>query len=151
MQDTSKASSILRKLVLDDLNEEGFEVVLGEDDGLIELQKDFGADAQSNELFFIKKYAKAVVLIADSSGSFSELGLFAHFHSDDECKFSFLLIMDEFYQKNKDLYVSLGPVQIVESGGSVLYASFADSEASFTDIRSDIIKFLKARRFRSWM
>ncbi|WP_320171130.1 hypothetical protein [Maridesulfovibrio sp.] len=147
LQDLSeKPSSVLRQLLLDDLRSDGFSVVLGEDDGLMELQDCFGGDAQTNELGFIKKHANAVVLVADSSGSFSELGLFAHFHSSPKCNFSFIIVVDEFYRDN-EMYLSLGPVKLVESRGKVFYANFKSNDEDFTEIVSAVRNDLRVQRF----
>ena len=45
-----------------------FEVVLGEDDGLVFLQEKYGKYAQENELHFVIDQAAAIVLVADSVG-----------------------------------------------------------------------------------
>jgi hypothetical protein len=75
-----KPSSALRRKIQEVLITEGFEVVLGEDDGLEELRKEFSGMAHENELSFIQQECSAVVLIADSVGSYCELGLFSYQH-----------------------------------------------------------------------
>lgn len=68
-------SAALRASLTERLVAEGFEVVLGEDDGLEEARLDLGINAQDNELEFIRRHCNAVIVIADSVGAFCELGL----------------------------------------------------------------------------
>src|SRR3989304_2818169 len=63
----------LRKKLEKALSDDGFEVVLGEDDGLEELRKRYTGYAHENELKFIRNECGAIVLIADSVGSYCEL------------------------------------------------------------------------------
>jgi hypothetical protein len=69
-----KPSASARRQIKEILESQGFTVVLGEDDGLDSPEiKALGIDAQDNELEFIRK-CNAVIVIADSVGSFCELG-----------------------------------------------------------------------------
>src|ERR1700674_329554 len=71
-----KHSARFRLKIKKRLEKEGFEVVLGEDEGLANaVLKGIGINAQDNEVEFIRKYCNAVIIIADSAGSFCELGL----------------------------------------------------------------------------
>src|SRR5260370_14658721 len=73
-----KSSSRLRSKIKQQLEKEGFEVVLGEDEGLANVDlKGIGINAQDNEVEFIRTSCNAVIIIADSVGSFCELGLFS--------------------------------------------------------------------------
>src|SRR5450759_3940030 len=77
----TSAPAILRKAIKERLEKEKFEVVLGEDDGLDNPEiHEIGINAQDNELEFIRSRCGAVVIVADSVGSFCELALFSwHF------------------------------------------------------------------------
>ena len=73
-------AATLRQKISDLLKDNDFEVVLGEDEGLEDARLNIGLNAQDNELKFISDQCNAVVVIADSVGSFCELGLFTwHF------------------------------------------------------------------------
>src|SRR5687768_13494962 len=76
----------LRARLREALEREKFEVVLGEDDGLATLQAIYKLYAHNNELRFVEDQAAAIVLIADSVGSFCELGMFADRFVDDRDK-----------------------------------------------------------------
>jgi hypothetical protein len=80
LSDHTKPSANLRRKIKEGLEAARFDVILGEDDGLEEARLKVGLNAQDNELEFIRKSCNAVVLLADSVGSFCELGLFSwHF------------------------------------------------------------------------
>ena len=139
--DVTQNSSLLRKSLEQMLVAEDFEVVLGEDDGLEELRKEFSGLAHENELSFIQDECSAVVLIADSVGSFCELGLFAHQHyTHNPRKTDFVLIMDEQYKGVKS-YLNEGPASAVDlMGGKVFHGSFEDYDLM------PIVQRLKGRR-----
>lgn len=145
--DYSKPSAALRKILKDELEKESFTVVLGEDEGLEEIQNEQNADAQTNELAFLESKADAVVLIADSPGSFSELGLFSHTHSISDRKYLFILIICENY-KEKQCYVSLGPLDVVKAHGTVIYADLSRQGVDRTGDVSQIITMLRKNRFK---
>jgi hypothetical protein len=148
MKELKKPSAALRKLILDDLEGAGFEVVLGEDDGLVELQDDLGGDAQTNELGFINKKADAVVLIADSPGSYSELGLFSHHHSSSSRKFSFILLINKTFNGDGS-YISQGPVQLVEANGNIIFTELEKRDYSFDEDIEKVLRILKTKRFKT--
>jgi hypothetical protein len=148
IRDLKKPSASLRKLLKDELEKKAFAVVLGEDEGLEEVQNDTGADAQTNELLFLDKHADAVVLIADSPGSFSELGLFSHCHSQSTRKYTFILIINQSYQP-PDCYVSLGPVRVVDSNGKVIFANLTDGETDHNGVIKAVCDILCQNRFKS--
>ncbi|WP_137919097.1 hypothetical protein [Hydrogenophaga sp. 2FB] len=131
----------LRKRLKDALEVEGFEVVLGEDDGLEDVRlTETGGYAHDNELEFIRRECGAIVLIADSVGSFCELGLFVHWlanNPDRTC--DFVLIADEKYKDDKS-YFNEGPANAAEHFGRTLYVEFATA-----DIKP-ILKRLRGRR-----
>jgi hypothetical protein len=135
----------LRRSIIAQLKSEGFDVVLGEDDGLEDARLQVGVNAQDNELEFIRNHCNAVILVADSIGSFCELGLFSWHYAHSEGLIrkgtgaDFILIADAKYRKNKS-YFNEGPVKSVHAFGHV----------SFVDYRScnwdDVLDRLKARR-----
>jgi len=127
--DGTKASSGARRRIKVALEAEGFEVVLGENDGLKDVQLDFGLNAQDNELEFIRGYCQAVIIVADSPGSFSELGLFSwHFvHSHGEIRKAvdayFAVVVDAQYQHDES-YLNCGPIKAVNAHGKVFHRDF---------------------------
>lgn len=127
----SRASSALRKKLLKELEDDGFEVVLGEDDGLEELRKQFDGMAHENELSFVKQESGAVVLIADSVGSFCELGLFAYTHyTDNENQADFILVLDKEFE-DAPSYLNQGPRAAIETmGGKVIFGDFSAFDTS---------------------
>ena len=138
---SKKPSSKLRKRLKEELEENDFEVILGEDDGLIKLGEQFKGMAHENELRFIEKESGAVVLIADSVGSFCELGLFSYTHyTQNENNVDFILILNEEFE-NADNYLNAGPKTAIKNmGGEVIYGNFKHFD---TD---PIIKRLQIRR-----
>ncbi len=137
----TKPSSALRQKLWDELEGEGFEIVLGEDDGLENLRKQFDGMAHENELSFVKQESGAVVLIADSVGSFCELGLFAYTHyTENENQTDFILILDEEFEKDVS-YLNEGPKSAIElMGGKVFFGDFSKFDTV------PIVNRLKRRR-----
>jgi len=121
------------------LEEEQFEVVLGEDEGLEHLQNKFKLDAQSNELAFIKGNANAVVLIAESPGALTELGLFSYVISKMEKNIDFILILDK-NRREEPSYINLGPTTVIKNYGKVHYVDYNSFSAN------EIITRLMQRR-----
>ena len=121
----NRLAAQLRVRIQNECEKEGFEVHLGEDDGLDSL-REFGLLADQNEVQFIKEVANAIVLIGSSVGSFCELGLFAQMHVQQVwTETDFILILDEEY-KNHLSYLNLGPVgTISNSRGLVFHCDFA--------------------------
>ena len=138
-QDTAGAR--LRKRLKDTLEEHSFEVVLGEDDGLEEARLQIlKGYAHSNELAFIKKECGAIVLVADSVGSFCELGLFAHEHTvSNHNNCDFILFVEKKYQPHKS-YMNEGPVKAISHHGLVEYVNFETASISH------IVERLEGRR-----
>jgi hypothetical protein len=121
-----KPSAELRLRLQAALELSGFEVVLGEDDGLGSLQALYKMYAHQNELRFVEDQAAAIVLIADSPGSFCELGMFADRYSkerDANSARDFILVVDEQYASDPS-YVNLGPALAVTDFGIVYWANF---------------------------
>lgn len=122
-------ASKLRERLKVALEAENFEVVLGEDDGLEEVRLTMSNGyAHINELEFIKKECGAVVLVADSVGSFCELGLFAHEQALGEAgSRDFVLFVDQRYEHERS-YFSEGPARAIHDFGMVRYVDFATAE-----------------------
>lgn len=144
-EDAPKPSSILRKNLINALEAEGFEVVLGEDDGLEDARLGLGINAQDNELEFIRRHCNAVIVIADSVGAFCELGLFSwHFvHEGGVIKngtnADFIVLVDQQYKLDKS-YLNQGPVSAVDGFGRALFIDFGVFDGV------EIIQRLKNRR-----
>lgn len=141
-----KPSAKLRARLKKKLEKEGFEVVLGEDEGLDNAElKAIGINAQDNELEFIRKYCNAVVIVADSVGAFCELGLFSwHFvHKDGVFKdgqdTDCIVLIGKRFQR-KISYLMAGPAAAVEGFGKVEFVSFAKYSGA------DLVRRLKQRR-----
>ncbi len=119
----------LRQRLIDELSGAGFDVVLGEDDGLENERINFGLNAQDNELEFISRHCNAVVVIADSVGAFCELGLFTwHFVHDDgvigrEIRPAFIVLVSSKYEGRKS-YLNEGPVTSVLGFGDVFFIDY---------------------------
>lgn len=127
----NKRSAVFRRKLKSALEKTKFEVVLGEDDGLEEGRLRIGGNAQDNELEFIKNHCNAIIIIADSVGSFCELGLFSwHFvhregvlkknGRDTDC----ILIIDKKFQ-GQISYLNEGPARAIEGFGQVIFADFS--------------------------
>lgn len=131
LSDQTKPSAQLRARIKDALEADRFEVVLGEDDGLEDSRLDFGVNAQDNELEFISTSCNAVVVIADSVGSFCEVGLFSwHFVHEGGLlnktrrRTEFILLVDKKYE-GATSYFNEGPARAIESYGIVWFVDFA--------------------------
>jgi hypothetical protein len=127
-------SARLRKKIKRDLERDGFEVVLGEDEGLDNTKlKGISINPQDNEIEFIRKYCGAVVIVADSVGAFCELGLFSwHLvHRDglfDGNKTYCIVLINQKYESDKS-YLNLGPVAAVDVFGRVEFINYADYDS----------------------
>ena len=134
------AGAALRLRIKTELENDGFEVVLGEDDGLEDLRQKYNGMAHLNELQLIKSQCNSVILIASSPGSFCELGLFSYHHVHENAKNTdFILILDQAY-KDDISYLNEGPAKAIEDYGKLIHASFETFDFS------DIIRRLKNRR-----
>ncbi len=124
-------SARLRRRIKRDLERDGFEVVLGEDEGLDNATlKNISVNPQDNEVEFIRKYCGAVVIVADSVGAFCELGLFSwHLvHNEglfDGNKTYCIVLINEKYQDDES-YLNLGPVAAVDVFGRVEFINYAE-------------------------
>lgn len=123
-----KPSAKLRKLIKDELENQNFGVFLGEDDGVEELKKRYGLDAQNAEISYVDEIeeCRAIVLIADSVGSYCELGLFNWLYacggketfSQDEL--DFFVILDKKYE-NDESYLNNGPIANLRECNAQIY------------------------------
>jgi hypothetical protein len=124
------------------LETNGFEVVLGEDDGLELLREEFkGIYAHMNELEFLRRQCGAIVLIADSVGAYCELGLFAYEQTNGEPKRhrDFILIISEEYA-SKASYLNEGPAKAVRDFGAVHYVDLGGFDCAL------VLERLQGRR-----
>lgn len=135
------AGAALRKRIKETLEQEGFEVVLGEDDGLEDVRlTETGGYAHENELEFISRECGAVVLVADSVGSFCELGLFVHWLSKNPDRMcDFILLADAQYEGARS-YFNEGPAIAADHFGRTLFVDFSNADIS------PVLKRLKGRR-----
>ena len=139
-------SAILRKRIKDALEANGFDVVLGEDDGLENARIKVGLNAQDNELEFIMKYCDAVIIVAGSVGSFCELGLFSWHYTNPsgslkntESEKDFILLIDQQYEKDIS-YFNEGPAKVVKHFGETNYIDFGNYDVS------ELVDRLKGRK-----
>lgn len=137
-------SANLRQQFITELELDGFEVVLGEDDGLEYLRNRYSSMAHENELQYINQEASAIVLIADSVGSFCELGLFSYtFYKEArerENQYDFVLLVNNAYEGQVS-YFNEGPAAAVDAmGGKVFFGDFSCFDTA------PVIKRLRQRR-----
>ena len=128
----------LRQQLEDALKKEGFDVILGEDDGLEKIRAKYSHYAHENELLFVEKHCLATVLIASSVGSFCELGLFSYKKVYDLKSDFILIISDQF--KGAKSYLNEGPAAAIEDYGKVFYGDLENFDYS------GLIQRLKRRR-----
>lgn len=123
--DEVKPGAALRQRLVNELEADDFEVVLGEDDGLEDLRARFSGMAHENELQYVNMEASAVLLIADSVGSFCELGLFSYtFYAETQRNHDFLLLVNSMHEGERSYFIE-GPATAVEvMGGKVFYDDF---------------------------
>ena len=138
--DNPEAAALLRQKLIEVLEADGFEVVLGEDDGLENERLNIGLNAQDNELEFIGNQCNAVVIVADSVGSFCELGLFTwhfvHEHGviDRSVMPAFIVLIKEQHSPDsilpKTSYFNEGPIGSLQGFGMPLYVNFEEFDAN---------------------
>lgn len=122
------------------LEKEGFEVILGEDDGLENIRDKYSSYAHENELLFIQKHCNAVILIASSVGAYCELGLFSYKKVHELSNMTdFILIISNEYE-NERSYLNEGPAAAIDDFGKVFYGDLTNFDYT------DIIKRLRRRR-----
>jgi hypothetical protein len=140
-----KPPAVLRADLMGRLMDEGFEVVLGENDGLENARLGLGINAQDNELEFIRRHCNAVIVIAASVGAFCELGLFSwHFvHEngviENGSNTDFIVLVDQKFEGDIS-YLNEGPVNAVAGFGQAHFVDFRTFAAE------GIISRLKSRR-----
>jgi len=130
----NSASARFRMRIKQLLEQNRFEVVLGEDEGLDDPKlKGIGINAQDNEVEFIRRFCNAVIIIADSVGAFCELGLFSwHFvHRDGVFKkdekvpdMDCILLLSRKYRKHAR-YLNQGPATAVNGFGKLEFVNFS--------------------------
>jgi hypothetical protein len=124
-----KASAKFRTRIKRLLEQNGFEVILGEDEGLDNPKlKGIGINAQDNEVEFIRHACSAVIIIADSVGAFCELGLFSwHFVHNDGVfnkNMDCILLLSKKFQ-NHESYLNQGPAAAVGGFGKLEFVNFS--------------------------
>ena len=122
------AAARLRNNIKEHLEKENFDIVLGEDDGLENARLSLGINAQDNELEFVCHHCNAIIIVADSVGSFCELGLFSwhYVHEDGSIrqeKTDFVVLVDQKYARDRS-YLNDGPVAAVNGFGRVEFVNF---------------------------
>lgn len=139
-KDLSHPGAKLRIELEEALNNEGFEVILGEDDGLESIRDKYSNYAHENELLFIQKHCNAVILIASSVGAYCELGLFSYKKvHDGDSNTDFILIISSEYENAKS-YLSEGPAAAIDDFGKVYYGDLNKFDYK------NLLKRLKRRR-----
>jgi hypothetical protein len=133
-----KPGEQLRQELEKTLKTEGFDVILGEDDGLEQIRNKYSSYAHENELLFVEKHCLATVLIASSVGSFCELGLFSYKKVHGIQSDFILIISDEF--EGAKSYLNEGPAAAIEDFGKVYYGDLKNFDYS------DLLQRLKRRR-----
>ena len=144
IKDLTKSGARLRKRIKEALESVDFEVVLGEDDGLEESRLSFGMDAQENEMQFVRGHCNAIVLLADSVGSYCELGLFSHHVQHNSGRPALIVLIKEKYSKEPS-YLNEGPATVADNFGKLFYIDFENFDVS------EIIKRLKHHRAVYWL
>lgn len=120
----------LRKHVLDVLKSAHYDVFLGEDDGLEDTRLQLGMNAQDNELEFISRHCNAVIIVAESPGSFCELGLFSWHFTHKAGRISkagnkyFAVLVDQQHRGTRS-YVNEGPLKAIGAFGKVHHSDFS--------------------------
>lgn len=141
LKDLTKPAAALRKQILDALTNDGFEVVLGEDDGLENVRMSTSKSyAHNNELDFIRQECGAIVIVAGSPGSFCELGLFVHWmERDNNSQCDLILLVEERFKDDKS-YFNEGPARAADDFGKTLFVDFSNCNLE------PIVNRLKGRR-----
>ncbi len=137
------AAAKLRKAIQDALEADKFTVVLGEDESISnEKISSIGINLQDGELEFVIKYCNAIVIVADSVGSFCELGLFSwHLsHSDGRIKDKdFILLINQRFE-GEPSYLNDGPAAAVNAKGRLDFVNFSKFDPQ------RVVKKLRATR-----
>lgn len=137
----TKPASALRLRLMEKLVQEGFEVVLGEDDGLEDVRlKVTEGYAHDNELEFIRRECAAIVLVADSVGSFCELGLFVHWIAHTDRRTCDLIVLADMKHQAAKSYFNEGPARAADDFGKTMYVDFTSADIE------PVVKRLKGRR-----
>lgn len=129
--DLTKPSADLCRRIKQALEARQFNVVLGEDDGLRGAQFQRKLNPQDGELEFARDTCSAIVLVADSAGTFCELGTFSWHYANDKGalnrtrnRLDCILLMDVALKGNES-YLTKGPGAKLRATGLVEYVDFA--------------------------
>ncbi|MCV0438020.1 MAG: hypothetical protein K5880_05275 [Hydrogenophaga sp.] len=125
----TNSGSALRLRLRDELEADGYEVVLGEDEGLEDVRVSVTKGyAHDNELEFISRECSAIVIVAGSVGSFCELGLFVHWLArNDDRTCDLILLADKLYENDRS-YFNEGPARAADDFGKTLFVDFATAD-----------------------
>ena len=140
----------LRRKLFASLEANEFTVMLGEDDGLKKLKEKYTSDAQTNELNFIQyTNCGAIIIIADSVGSYCELGLFNWLFADkgstiiDKNQISFFVIANEKFKDDESYFIE-GPIETLrQENCNIRFCNYKDFDVD------NFINFLKPIRTRA--
>jgi hypothetical protein len=135
--DVNKPETKFKLKLKERLVAEKFEVYFGEDDGLEELRDEIGLSALDNELQFARISCRAVIIIAGSSGTFSELGAFAVEHLEGSKKLLIAVLKGTCALDSS--FINAGPRKRIEqNGGKIIDSSF--DQATIDDISERLNK-----------
>jgi hypothetical protein len=127
----------------DSLEAANFTVILGEDDSIDNEQlRGIGINLQDSELEFVLRFCNAIVIVADSVGSFCELGLFSWHLSRDIGlikKKDFILLINKKYEGVQS-YLNDGPAAAVNAYGRLDFVNFSKFNPN------SVVRKLKDRR-----
>jgi len=136
-------AATLRMAIKSALEADNFTVILGEDDSINnDTLKKIGVNLQDSELGFVVKYCNAIVVVADSVGSFCELGLFSWHMSHEQGLIKqkdFILLINKKFSKHNS-YLNDGPAAAVNAIGRLDFVNFAKYDPA------NVVKRLKDRR-----
>jgi hypothetical protein len=139
----TKPSAQLRERIKDALEKEKFTVVLGEDESIDNPDiRGIGINLQDSELEFVARNCNAIVIVADSVGSFCELGLFSWHFAHEKGMLSaldFILLVDDQHEFPAS-YLNQGPALAVHGHGRLDFVKFDTFDAD------RVVSKLRARR-----
>lgn len=125
------------------LKNDGFDVIRGENFGLKNERFGTEENALSTEISFIESGCNAVIIIADSIGTWCELGLFSWYVSSNKeikKKGTDIVVLLDVSNDNGDDFVKLGAFSLAENFGRASYVDFVNYDSQ------QIIRRMKERR-----
>lgn len=135
------SAAALRLRLRDELEANGFEVVLGEDDGLEDVRiRVSDGYAHDNELEFISRECSTILVVAGSVGSFCELGLFVYWLARNKDRTCDLILLADQKYKDDISYFNQGPARAADDFGKTMFIDFATANIE------PILRRVKGRR-----